>query len=45
MAKAAQSKHKQVVKSTSQAAKTNVKTSSMSADQKRYFKRYRGQGR
>jgi hypothetical protein len=45
MAKSNQSKHKQVVKSTSQATKTNVKTSTMSVGQKRSFKLYRGQGR
>lgn len=45
MAKLGQTLHKQVVKRTSQASKTNVKTSTLSADQKRSFKRYRGQGR
>lgn len=45
MAKIAQSKHKSVTKKTSQAASTNVKTSSMNAYQKQTFKRYRGQGK
>ena len=44
MAKAV-SKFKSVIKCTSQATKTNIKTSSMPKAQKRTFKMYRGQGK
>jgi hypothetical protein len=39
------SKMKSVIKHTSQANCTNVKTSTMNKSQKNSFKRYRGQGK
>lgn len=44
MAKTSDSKHKKVVKTTSQGGR-NPKTSAMNKVQKRTFKAYRGQGR